>query len=154
MGSAPPVFQVFDNPHSFVNSTLLRVSGHLSLTYFVNVKPTDIHRKMYQYMSLWLSGLPSITRRVIGTRFAGILLCFVCLSVFEIVTILMTFSCLSVTQMKCQGFKNPSSNWIIKKNCLDSVKFYIGDLQTHTRSKRTEMKVILHMYAIHCSTLL
>lgn len=42
MGSAPPVFQVFDNPHSFVNSTLLRVSGYLSLTYFV--KPTDIHR--------------------------------------------------------------------------------------------------------------
>lgn len=26
MGSAPPTFQVFDNPHSFVNNTLLRVS--------------------------------------------------------------------------------------------------------------------------------
>lgn len=30
MGSAPPTFQVVDNPHSFLNSTLLRVSnlGH------------------------------------------------------------------------------------------------------------------------------
>lgn len=30
MGSAPPVFQVFDNPHSFVNGTLLRVSEYLN----------------------------------------------------------------------------------------------------------------------------
>lgn len=28
MGSAPPVFQVFDNPHSFVNSTLLRTLNY------------------------------------------------------------------------------------------------------------------------------
>ena len=31
MGAAPPVFQVIDNPHSFVNGTFLRVGAVLLL---------------------------------------------------------------------------------------------------------------------------